>query len=95
MCIILNNIEHCKVKLQEMAESIKNHLLNYTEEQEVKLECVCDTLQGCFKECFDFLNHQSKRIVDSICEGVNRHNFFSMIRRVTFLCSWIKISKNI
>ena len=39
--------------------------------QEIKLECVSETFQKCYKECFDFLDSTSKDLLCVIREGVS------------------------
>ena len=70
---------------------MKTNLLEYNDEK-IKLECISDTLQNCFKECFDFLNLHSKNIITTICKHVCKFLFFVFLYFFLMLpCRWIEI----
>ena len=57
--------------------SIEEHLHTYNGKdnrcniyEEIKLECVIDTFHGCFKECFEYLDTESRELLESIYSGV-------------------------
>lgn len=45
--------------------------------EEIKLECIKETLCSCFKECFDYLNSRSGELLNTVCEAVR---YFELIK---------------
>lgn len=77
VCVVLNNIEQCKEQLSVLMRMIEVDLEAFSSEkiniyEEIKLECVCDTFRGCFKDCLDTLHREGRELLGNVYTEMNR-----------------------
>lgn len=71
VCVVLNNVEQCKEQLRRLMLAIEADLEAFASEksniyEEIKLECVCDTFRGCFKDCLDALHREGRDLLGNV-----------------------------